>query len=1130
MANNKGLFGKLLLPGFTDAGANTSFRPSNHSSDPEVCTDAHGDGAARDQLLGAVKDVHDNRISRDQLSEVATEVHDNRTSRDQLSEVATEVHDNRTSKDQLSEVATEVHDNRTSSSSALVKDQLSSENNDNNKTITATADTPESNRNNNDRQQQQPFRPDNNNNEERNIKGFFPTTKPPKSPRHPIPKSPTTIRHQSPVSPPNVARRQPPARSLSTTVSIATTSAVPETVACHEDSSQQLSQEENKQETERDNENNSKNLQQNHLLVKRQQRERELNKNNDNELREAVEAGKAESDVSDVLSTASIMGTVINIGDMTEKMAEIDAMAAFIEQASPQYENSTLLEATNDMKEGLSLPMFTEASDNASKDSEQPTVLPRKNSGNSRGKGNGGKENMVYDLLNTSTAGMANATKSSIVFSAAIRRAGRKSHNNNSPLSAPTTPRTPGAPPRVEDLLKSTLSPRSSVLFHPPASFALRSPGSSARMRILRHTNKAISNNNNNNTYLKPRFSQSIHRSIPTRLANQDDDDDNEEHRIRNLNIDINSSTESSNVVTLRTPQRVNIERKTSLDEILQTASSIGLESSTIAKDDDNEEEEDTVTTALEEKVESCERADKDISEIDQLKAMLKSVRMELEEKIESNRNLDEELCQCRAEIGRLKSVEQLPIAPNRSVMDVDDHTEDSEPSPDRVNENETPVITEKRSSDSGDSKMFDESFINGSNSFCQDRQVESERLDAIVKTLEEANNTIRRLHGELHKGEPDCEQLAPVVKLSNAIIHGLEERTLQPVDESHRADENFVTEWDDLAPPLPPPPNHGLHSPIVSAILQQWTNDRALHNSLIRWMERVITEGDVNVPPLTISSLDRQLQIDFTTHVLPLLLQRPDVDVAVQTRTHRQTTYDLAVRVSHQAHESLAINEQKQSLFDDHDSTNIDDGVENSSVANSAVTELTVNGGLRAHAHSNIYQHKVNKGEHGLSHCASAELDNALDHEYELQQQNTIMGALGGALGGFLGRTKPSASPSRTLTPSPFPYSHIHDPHEQPYHRVVSAPPGRIGVTFVNFQGHAMVSDVAPNSPLSSWIFASDILIAIDEVPVSGMRVRDIIKVLTNRKDRQRALRVISSHAMNESILNESNLTEEPN
>ena len=92
----------------------------------------------------------------------------------------------------------------------------------------------------------------------------------------------------------------------------------------------------------------------------------------------------------------------------------------------------------------------------------------------------------------------------------------------------------------------------------------------------------------------------------------------------------------------------------------------------------------------------------------------------------------------------------------------------------------------------------------------------------------------------------------------------------------------------------------------------------------------------------------------------------------------------------------------------------------------------------------------------------------------------------------------------------------------------MVSAPPGRIGVTFVDFRGHAVVSDVAADSPLSGWVHSADILIAIDEIPVSGMRVRDIINVLTTRRDRQRALRVISSHAMNEFTVNASNLQEE--
>merc|ERR1712130_948098 len=90
-------------------------------------------------------------------------------------------------------------------------------------------------------------------------------------------------------------------------------------------------------------------------------------------------------------------------------------------------------------------------------------------------------------------------------------------------------------------------------------------------------------------------------------------------------------------------------------------------------------------------------------------------------------------------------------------------------------------------------------------------------------------------------------------------------------------------------------------------------------------------------------------------------------------------------------------------------------------------------------------------------------------------------------------------------------------DHKEQPYHRVVSAPPGRIGITFVQYRGNCLVSDVSSQSPLSGWVFPSDILIAIDELPVSGLRVREIVKILTARKNSQRALRMISSHAMTE-------------
>lgn len=480
---------------------------------------------------------------------------------------------------------------------------------------------------------------------------------------------------------------------------------------------------------------------------------------------------------------------------------------------------------------------------------------------------------------------------------------------------------------------------------------------------------------------------------------------------------------------------------------------------------------------------------------------------------------------------------------------------------------------------DEEDNKLFDESF-QGNNSLFQDASMmeeknqSSENMDIVVlKTaLEQANETIQLLHGKLHKDKTEEERdEAPTVEIPGSTMKSEQpppvkkEPPSTPSDE-HRTinvrmldGENFVTEWDDLTQPLPPPPDHGLRSPIVQAVLEQWTDDPGLHNSLLAWIERVMTGDNLEdlVPPLTISSLDHQVRDGFTMHVLPILLRRADIHVSVQMRAHRQTSYDLAVSV-HQKRdfsEGTAVGSRSPSLLDQHAHDDWDDNynriVPNDSGAHSAVTAPI--GNIATHGSYPSPDDEDTEYSHfGFPNAAS---EDAMDEV----PQSTFMGALGGAIGGLLSRGKYTAvqSPSRfhnnaspmglppasiraTLDaadskttpggPPPPSGTRMAELDNQPYHRVVSAPPGRIGITFVEYRGHAMVADMAPDSPLSSWVFPSDILIAVDEVPVSGMRVRDIIKILTNRKDRQRALRVISSHAMNEFTLNQSaNHDEEP-
>jgi hypothetical protein len=497
-----------------------------------------------------------------------------------------------------------------------------------------------------------------------------------------------------------------------------------------------------------------------------------------------------------------------------------------------------------------------------------------------------------------------------------------------------------------------------------------------------------------------------------------------------------------------------------------------------------------------------------------------------------------------------LRLLQPLHLTANRSILDVS-HDEDSSLSKSK----NTPTNDDSVEA----SKVLDDSF-NPDNSIFQgmsgeeqkDRHGEPDQSDAVVmKTaLEKANETIRRLHGELHEDTADGDkEAAPVIEIPDVkeAKTPTQKETIasssSPSSPDHQTinvrmldGENFVTDWTELTPPLPPPPDHGLQSPIVNVVLEQWTGDRGLHESLLLWMERVMTGNDLesSVPPLTISSLDHQVRDGFVMHVLPLLLIRADIHVDVQTRAHRRTSYDMAVTVTQKtagSYDAVQYHKPTEALLDqqhqiDEWAENFEPHMDTKSVAHSAITEHIDNS-------NQYYSGSYDKNDNQVGgyssfagmvpHSESDELDPAL------KQEPGIMSALGGALGGLLSRRKVamnSGSPSSDGL-SPIRRGTSVEEIDEPYHRVVSAPPGRIGVTFVEFRGHAMVSDVAPDSPLSSWVYPSDILIAIDEIPVSGMRVRDIVKVLTNRRDSQRALRVISSHAMNEFTLNASAINE---
>jgi hypothetical protein len=457
----------------------------------------------------------------------------------------------------------------------------------------------------------------------------------------------------------------------------------------------------------------------------------------------------------------------------------------------------------------------------------------------------------------------------------------------------------------------------------------------------------------------------------------------------------------------------------------------------------------------------------------------------------------------CRAEIGRLKSSAQSTSfrSPNRSILDESDDVSGTE----GEEEGDDDMIVPDRVIDESD--CIDSSFL---------RETDTSEVERLQSALDEANSVIQTLYAALDKCSGRDDTFSRTAAVPS--IHG----------EQVFDDANFVTEWQELDPPLPGRPEHGLRSSIVAAVLEAWTSDANLHESLLSWVDDILGGASVDsVPPLAISSLDSEVRDGFVQHVLPLLLHRPDIHVDVKTRAQRRTSYDL----------SISVDDARE-----RDSSRVIRGVR----PPPEMSTDRVSSSAHPEFHDDEECAPLAKGSvlSRLSYDEIAEEIAATD-----ESPPGIMSALGGAIGGLLTRRKTGVSNLETLS--------VHGPHgsmqtilespasaglaheivglvseadggEQPYHRVVSAPPGRIGVTFVEYRGHCMVSDVSHDSPLIGWVFPSDVLIAIDDLPVSGMRVRDIIKVLKDRTSAQRALRVISSHAMNEFTLNASIMTDE--
>lgn len=489
---------------------------------------------------------------------------------------------------------------------------------------------------------------------------------------------------------------------------------------------------------------------------------------------------------------------------------------------------------------------------------------------------------------------------------------------------------------------------------------------------------------------------------------------------------------------------------------------------------------------------------------------------------------------------------QSLFTSPDKSILDNEVEDDESTTSSSADGVNEFP-----NTSDIPDIRLTNSSYVE------DPTQQEENQVDADIKTYDHGADESKGISSrDEEDGVKQNEKEKEISKASSD-----EENKMVHV---HMLDsENFITDWN-LLGPLPPPPDHDLHSPIVSEILQQWTAHKPTQDSLMKWIDNVMSGVDPNdVQPLQISSLTHQLRDAFSMHILPHLLRRSDIHVEVTTRAQRHTSYDMMISINSPQNANKTMESGNNDDIMNHSKmlhsgsphmmafkasggSNVLDASKDQSIHsryqnnNSKSEDLTKSSEIMSDSHSAVTSMMSN---HALkSHQNYVSHDTNNQDDIKSPQSSIVAGAIS-AVGGLLSRRKTndtdnqrnnegwslrkrsnhsSSPPNLVNTDLSTSSSFSVNEEEQPYHRVVSAPPGKIGITFVQYRGHAMISDVYQDSPLLGWVFPSDILIAIDEVPVSGMRVPEIVKLLTGRKERQRALRLISSHAMSELLITE--------